>query len=257
MIGRKAAVGMALLCALVFTAFSASSASAITGTTAFTCVAGSGAGFSDAHCTKAVAKEAKFVHVGFEGTTKFHGTNAKTDPTTEKAESAILKTTLLGVEIEITCEKVFSHGSLTNKVNADKEHVIHANEVTILYTGCKYNKPSICKVKGGKIEVTKVTATSEKEGDNIRFKPEVGETFVTIESEGFGCPATAKVNGTVRAQVSGATLTFSEAGTTADKSLSFAGAAAGLEGKVTLNRVEKTEESAPTGNALSATTVTT
>ncbi|MGB7684778.1 MAG: hypothetical protein WBL45_03255, partial [Solirubrobacterales bacterium] len=138
-----------------------------------------------------------------------------------------------------------------------KEHYIHGTKVTILYTGCKYIKPGFCKVKGEKIEVTGVTGTTEKEGDNVRFKPEAGETFVTIESEGFGCPAKAEVKGNVRAQVEGATLSFTEAGTTGDKSLTFAGNPAGLSGKITLSQADETQEAGKTGDPLTATTIET
>jgi hypothetical protein len=53
MYGRRAVVGLSLLCALVFCAFAAPSAQALKGTTITTCKqVGSGATFQDEHCTK-------------------------------------------------------------------------------------------------------------------------------------------------------------------------------------------------------------
>jgi hypothetical protein len=53
MSGRKAIVGLSLLCALVFCAFGAATASAAGGSTAFTCVKGAAsADFEDEHCDK-------------------------------------------------------------------------------------------------------------------------------------------------------------------------------------------------------------
>lgn len=257
MIGRRAVVGLALLSALVFAAFAAPSASAEKGTTVFTCVKGTPGEeeFVDAHCkTKDPNNEGEYEHkeIAQDKTTVFHGTNDKTTDDTKGAVSAILKSKVFGAAVEITCEKVFSHGSITNKKEGS-EHYIHAEKITILYTGCKYNKPSTCKVVGGEIEVTGVTATSKGEGQNIRFKPEAGETFVTIKSEGGICPAEAKVTGSVRGQVEGATLVFDEEKTTADESLKFAGNGAGLSGKITLSQADETL--GKTGNPLSATTI--
>ena len=269
MIGRRVAVGLTLLCALVISAFMASSASAVVaGTTGFTCQpepapTKTTKGFTDEHCnTKEIeGTSVKFIHapIAQDKTTIIHGTNEKTSSDTLKSESAILKTTVAIVgKVQITCEKVFAHGNQTNRLNAGTgEHFIHGEKVTILYTGCKFVEPSTCKVQGGKIEVTGVTATTEKEEMNVRFKPEVGKTFVVIKTENCLGVTEMPVEGSVRGQVSGATLTFSEAGTTADKSLTVLGAAAGLEGKVTIRQADETQEAGKTGNPLTATTIET
>ena len=73
MIGRRATVGLSLLCALAFCAFAAQSASAAkaVNTTAFTCVEGATKDFSDAHCdTKVTAGTGQYGHVVIpQGTT--------------------------------------------------------------------------------------------------------------------------------------------------------------------------------------------
>jgi hypothetical protein len=63
MTGRRAIIGLSLICALAFAAFGAANASAL-GTTQFTCKPGTGAGFSEAHCTSAVPSGASFVQKG-------------------------------------------------------------------------------------------------------------------------------------------------------------------------------------------------
>lgn len=272
MIGRRgrAVVGLALLCALVFSAFAASSAQAIKGTTAFTCKPEPNAGektkgwlAGNEHCTgkEVEGKEVKFVHEKIEQdkATIFHGTNAKTTSNTLGAEPAILASTIGKEPTEISCAKVFAHGELTNRLNVTtKEHFIQGAKITILYTECKFIKPAVCVVKGGKIEATGVRATTEGQGDNIKFEPPEGsKLFVTIEAEKCFGIAKFPVEGTVKGQVEGATLTFSEAGTTAEKTLTFNKAAAGLGGKITLSQADETQEGGKTGNAITATTVET
>jgi hypothetical protein len=265
--GHRAVVGLGLLCALLLSAVMASSASAIVGTTAFTCApqkpAVKNVGFSDAHCTNAAVDEAAvFKHDSIAEKTKtiFHGTNEKTTADTKGSEVAILRAKPLGVETEIRCNKVFAHGELENKVNAEKEHFIHGTKITILYTECSVPKPAKCVIPGNKIEVTGTTATTEKQEDNVLFKPEVGNTFVSFnfeKCENAFFNGLHEVSGSVRAQVSGSTLTFSEAKTTSDNKLTFFGSAAGLEGKITLSQAAGTAATEKTGNPISATTVST
>jgi hypothetical protein len=268
MIGRRAAVGLALVCALAFSAFAASSAMAVNGTTAFTCVKEStvGAGFSDAHCKTAVSSNATFVHkeIAQDLTTTFHGTNEKTTANTLEAEPAILKGKPLGIETEIKCLKVTSHGQLTNRLEpTTKEHWIEGKKVTVHYSECKVEKPANCKIPNNTIlvENTEATTKGEAVGEkmNTRFKPEVGTTFVEFEFK--ECTnglfnGVHKVEGDVAAQTEGATLVFNHAAITAENKLKFFGAAAGLSGKITLSQAAGTAETEPTGNPISATTVT-
>jgi hypothetical protein len=268
MIGRKAAIGMALLCALVFCAFSASSASAIAGTTSFTCVKVEvGAQFKDAHC-KESGTGAGFAHkeIAENTTTKTHITNEKTNATTTEHTVLALKAEkqpLVG-ETEITCTKVLGHGDLTNTKNAvTKEHTITGSKITLHYRECKFVKPGFCKVKGGTILAEKIRATTAGQGDSIKFEPEEGTTFVTIEAEGFGCPAKLPVEGTVTAKTNGATIEFDHTEITGAKSLTVNKQPAGLSGKATVRSAETTKEKPATdvyeetGTPISTTTVTT
>jgi hypothetical protein len=266
--GHRAVAGLALLCALLFSAVMASSASAVKGTTAFTCLSNveKVAGFEDEHCTKTQASPAKFKHVAIaENTTvKTHVTNERTNATTTGPTTLTLtaeKQPLVG-ETEIQCKKLQGHGDLTNDKNeATKEHTIHGTSGTLLYSECSFTKPSFCKVKGGQILAEKVTATSAAQGDALLFKPEEGTTFVTIEAEGFGCPSKLPVEGEVLAKENGATIEFTEAEITGTKKLTVNGQPAGLGGKATVRSAETTtkvgEAYKETGTPISSTTVET
>jgi hypothetical protein len=264
MMGRRAVTGLALLCALLFSAFAAQSASAIKGTTAFTCApAEKNGAFKDAHCKEAGLSSPGFNHVAIEQgkTTIIHATNEKTKNKTTESTPSVLKGKAFGVAITITCSKVFGHGSLVNILDASGEHYVHVgNEATVLYTKCVVTGPTGCKIPGEKIEVTKLTATTKEKGDNVTFVPEKGTEFVNFKFE--GCKVAElnteyKVLGSVLAQSDGATLNFNHNAITATKELTFGGQPAGLEGSITVSQAAETPESGATGNPISLTTVET
>jgi hypothetical protein len=263
MIGRRAAVGLALACAFAFCAFAAPSAMAINGTTEFTCVkvpAGTGT-FADAHCKNlGGGLEYKHEEVKQDETTIVHGTNEKTTAGTTGAEPWILKSSPLGIETEISCAKVTTHGHLTNRLNTvTKEHQIEDAKITQHLTECKVTKPAGCVIPKEEIMIEGMKATTEGQEMNIKFSPEVGTTIVTITFEKCTNPlANGKheVKGSFRAQAEGTTIVCGHATMTGEKTLEFFGAAAGIQSKDTLSQAEKTEESAKTGNALAPTTVT-
>jgi len=217
MTGRKAAVGLALLCALAFSAIAAGNASA--GQTAFTCVKESGTkGFKDEHCKEPteVASEVKFVHkeIAPKTATGFVSTN----DTTGTTDNAVLTATLGGVAIEIVCTKVESTGTLTNEEVGGVMRNI-GKEITILYSGCTVPKPKVtpaCEVRdsvakeAGKIHVTGLkSTTTEKEGKlAVEFSPASGENYVTLEILNCAVKGTYPITGTAVGTASGATLLF-------------------------------------------------
>jgi hypothetical protein len=249
MTGRRAAVGLSLLCALVFSAFAAQSASAL-GTTAFTCkpfvgVAGS-KGFSDEHCEKAAEGiSVKFVHEAFAGATGVVGTNEKTASETTKSTTAVLHTITVGLEVTIECKKVSSTGTLENKEieNAEKqkEMVAAGSAVTISYSECTVSKPlkagvEICQVK--EPIVAKANSTTVKQ-ENVTFSPSGANfTEITLENK---APEVCTIKGTFPitgnaigkpagpATAPGATLVF-----TGEGSLKFGASAASLTATETI-----------------------
>jgi hypothetical protein len=204
MIGRKAAVGLSLLCALLVCAFAAQSAFATAGinTTAVTCTEGATVkDFSDAHCDNKVEK-GTFGHTAIANgvKTEISVTNAKTKNNTTESTPAIQKGTIFGVKSEITCTVVGGTGTLENTEPASKQHKV-TGTVNAEFTKCTVNKPALgCKVK----EPIKVTSNVEgveglgagKNEMGLEFKPSAGETFAEITLEGCILSGTFKVTGT-------------------------------------------------------------
>jgi hypothetical protein len=225
MIGRKAIVGLSLLCALALCAFAAPGASAI-GTTAFTCVEGQGEkDFSDAHCDNQVkAGEGKFGHVKVEGKeTELTFSNEKTASETTAAEPSVLAGPLLGVNVSVSCKKVTGTGTLTNEEvggtmkvtgNATLEH-----SECVVTTGGSEGK---CAVKEPIVYTAKYTTFQNETAMGVEFTPKSGGAFGSItyvEGKG-GCPikGTFAIEGSFlgtpggTAQGKGATLRFADTG---------------------------------------------
>jgi len=269
-LNRRAVVGLTLLCALLFCAFAAQSASAVSGRTAFTCVkTEGGAGFKDSHCTGAVASGAAFKHVEIEQglLTKTHITNEKTDAATLGSTNTVLKATFLGVENEVVCSKVLGHSEVSNTQDGiTKEHIIHVTKTTLHHTGCKVNKPAGCVIPNETLLIKGITGTTQGQGGaaSIVFSPEEGEALVTITYEKCTNPflnGAHVLSGSTTAKLNGATTEFSHNEITTSKKLTYGGAAAGVEGKLTISQASLTtkEGDAPatTGNPISTTQVNT
>ena len=206
MIGRKAVIGLSLLCALVFTAFAAPSAQA--GTTAFTCVKDGGAkDFKEAHCAKNGENDGNlYGHVGFAGTTKWVSTNKKTANKTVDHTPAILKGTLAGASSEISCTKVDGHGSFTNEEVGGKMKV--SGTAVGTYTECTVLKPTKGCVVKQPIEATANVSTVEEGATmGLRFTgSKAGETFTEIFYENKGAEKCVLLNGGKPFPVTGSTV---------------------------------------------------
>lgn len=237
---RRAAIGLSVLCALMFSAIAAQGAFAATsGTTAFTCVPVEPAqtGFSDAHC-KTPSSSGHFVHkvLAANPTPEIEGTNAATKNETKEAEPAVLLTTAGGLETEIVCTTVSSTGTLENVLTGEV-HLVKGTGVVIKYSGCTVPKPASqgCKIPSGTI--TTNTVKSETVGEtSVKFSPATGTEFVSITFEGCktaGLNKAYAVIGTVSATPSGATLNVNIA-KNAESTLEFGGQKAGLKQVETL-----------------------
>jgi hypothetical protein len=236
---RKSVIGIAVLFALVVSAFAASSASAED--RAYNCeqVLSGTHGFAenDGHCvTPSVGTGKGFIHVLTSGTTTIVGTNAKTASSTTAAAKSILRGTLSGLETELECTTVGGSGSLTNAATSV------SGTGTIEYSGCVVLKPAGrgCKVTNGKVTTNSLSATTVGQtGTNLKFAPASGTEFagVSLESCLNNKPPTAvyPVSGSLVASTSGATTTTTEAGITAQGTLTFGGNPSGLEGALTIS----------------------
>ncbi len=283
MTGRRAIVGLCMLCALLVSAVAAQGASAATnGTTSFTCqevTAGTGV-FNDAHC-KEEGGSKSFKHVEIPekiknekeeevvNTTELEGSN---ETTGGARSTAVLISTQSGVAEELQAKivekKTGTSPWMTNaKDPTTGEHYTHG-EGQLTYKEVKVIKPSEkgCIVYENSKEENKemvstnqLKASSKGQGMGIKFEPAEGTVF----AEFFigGCSVTA-LNGTYKAEGSlvafpnGATLeTEATQVKEVQKTLKLRGQTAGLGGSLTLKGRAKGSAGAYT--PLSVTTVET
>lgn len=251
---RKTAIGIAVLFALALSAFSAASASA-SGATAFTCVKDSGGALFGPHCLKAsTGDETKYSHVAITKPTTGTATNANTASGTTAAQSAILKSTLSGVNTEVTCKDVHGEGTFENRTTVKEtgEMFGHA-EGRLHYTNCVVKAPAEkgCVVANeGTITTEQLTGRTVGNGETVEIGPIAPNTkFADIKIEKCSIGAlnqTFPVTGSLIVKTNGATLTSTHAEITAQKTLKFGGQTAGLDGALTLKaHSEAGEETNP------------
>ena len=223
---RKSVLGLAMVCALFFSAFAAANASAA-GTTQFTCVKGATPlNFHDADCSeKTGTLEYGHVSVGTEAT-----------PTTATSTtSQVLTGTLAGVKVKITCTTLSGTGTATNFAGPPMD--VKGTGIVLKYTGCTVTEPAgkSCVIPGGTITTNTLTSTTSLTSSpkGVVFSPPASGEFVKIKIE--KCTVAAlngefPVKGTETAIPRGAFLdTTSTSGT-----LTFGGNPATLVGSSTL-----------------------
>jgi hypothetical protein len=246
--GRRAVIGLCMLCALLISAIGAQGASAA-GTTAYTCKKvepPSGAGFSKAHCkaADAVASNAAYAHVEIPAgeQTVTTVTNAGNGTNTETTVSQVLNGKILGVSVGITCTGVTGTGTQTNVANTEepKTSMRISGTSALNYTGCTTKVPN-CTIKNPIEANTTVESThtgvNEKE-KGLTFK-QVGEQFTKIVFQGESCAiaGTYPVTGKAVGRVDGATITFN----TGEDELKLGPEAADITGTVTVSGRKTTE----------------
>lgn len=244
MTGRKAIVGLCILCALAFSAFAAQSALAVKGTTLFTCKKeGPGHSFTKAHCKSGDFSpgNGEYEHVTFaEGTTtEFTGTNAGNGSDTKTTILTKLKSVSSGVAIEFQAAEVHWVGWLTNAKDAiTGEHYFHGRfKVTHKGVAVTAPKEKGCKVKGGEIVSNELEATTAGKGDAVTISPVSGSAVESITVEGCSIPALNKeykLEGSINCPMDGSTIECTHANTTEQGTLTLSGQKAGLEGTVTI-----------------------
>jgi hypothetical protein len=216
--GRRVIVGLSLLCALAFSAFAAPNATALKGTTAFTCQPEpkpekTTKGFEDEHCTKsAEGEKAKWVHTEISPNVKTQVTVTDNE-TGEKFFKPKFASTIAGVNFELEGEGFMScltNASLENKVNAAKQ-MEAAGGGCGTFTGVKVLKPAKCKLAKeetilgegsiGKTVVKEVEGKSEMYGEAV---PPPSGVFAEFEFAGTECAlkgTVVKITGTARSNV--------------------------------------------------------
>jgi hypothetical protein len=253
MTGRRTVLGLALLCALAFSALAAQSANAATlGTTVYTCkknpVSGTlvGEKFKAAHCKEADTSptgEWRHVEVPANTTTELIGTTENTEgvATPSKLESVQagvveqLESKLAHILPELGGVKSW----ITNAVDpVTGEHYYHG-ELWVRYTEVSVTKPAGkgCKVKTGEVTTRKLKFTTKGQEMAVKFEPSEGEVFAEFEIE--GCTVAAlnglyQAKGSIKAEVDGTTNILTHASTTAQGTLSLRGQKAGFESTTTV-----------------------
>lgn len=241
-------IGLSLLCALLFSAWATSNATAAEAeyaTTAFTCKAQpqpavDAEGFSDEHCASGTTgKNVKFEHVeltpklGTEAT----ATNSKTADSTKQSTEFLLTGKIAKLNGEIGCTTAHMQGRLGNLAGPPMQ--VYTEKIKMSLTGCTTKGfLGFTKCKLGKEEVWVKTPTSESITNTmeVEFTPEVPKKIAFFSIEGCPIEEEYEVEGTARAIAKGATLEF-----TKDSSgLTMEGAQASLTGQLTL-RIEDLE----------------
>ncbi|HET7445572.1 MAG TPA: hypothetical protein VFJ57_13040 [Solirubrobacterales bacterium] len=253
MIKARAFVGVAVLCTLALSAFTAAGASA-KGTTGFTCVKDSGGDVVGAHCLSSGGGE-KYKHVEIEPgkQTTIAATNENTAEGTTAAKVTSIKSTVAGVATEIQCTSASGTGTFENKTTGEEMYLHSLGQLN--FTGCTITLPSGkgCKLKSEAVTTNQLTSTSAGQGDAVTISPAEGSVFAEFTIEGCSNPSmniSCAITGNVKAFGPGATLTTTDAETTS--TLKLVGQKAGLESSLTIKAHAKEGE---TTNPISVTTV--
>jgi len=257
-----AVVCAAALCVLTLSAFAASSASA-KGLTAFTCVKGAGV-LNGAHCLGTSAGE--YGHVEIKGGEETTGTatNANTAEETIASRKSILKGSIAGVVAEIHCTEVTGTFTMENKTTVPLTGEMYAHGVgSLRYSGCLMTKPKNCQ-SPVVIPTKELTGTTEgiqtaEPPHTLLVKSAIAGPLAEIEV--IGCAneelnGIYPVTGSLKAKISGATVTAAHADITTQNALKFGGQKAGLDGAVTL-RAHKVPKEGETVEETKPLTVTT
>jgi hypothetical protein len=264
MIGSRATIGLSLLCALAFSAISATGAMAENKTsTAFTCVKKvkkGGAGFSKEHCAAAdaVSTEAEFEHVEIPPgkPTVIDGSNEKTATETTAPTNAVMTATIGGLKAVITAKKLTATGELENFEDPvtkamdvkSKKVIMHFEEAVL--SGALATVEG-CKVAKSEITTNELTSTSLVNTMEAEYSGP-GGVFAVVSLEGCKTKELNEkgisVTGTSKAIGDGATLETTVASTSG---LKAGGQAASYTSKLTVRRTTGTTQEAP----ISGTTI--
>jgi hypothetical protein len=218
--GRRAVVGLCLLCAVACGALAvAPNAMALKGTTAFTCrpetkPTETTKGFEDEHCTKAVTgTKAIWVHEEIKPGTNTQVISSNTE-TQGKLVYPKLKSLIGGVEFELEAggfQSCINKTSVENKENGAKQ-MEAAGEGCGEFYNVIVKKPAKCTVKNGTVSLPEKgegkTVVKEVEGKSEMYgealPPVATKVFAEFTFEGAECAlkgTTVKVTGTARANV--------------------------------------------------------
>jgi len=261
-----------MLCALLVSAFAAQSASAITGTTAFTCVKDKGT-LKGEHCLTTGSASPVYGHVAVaqDTTTEVKTNTEKASNETEECSPARLKATIGGIATEFTTCAVEGEGWMENKLDASGEHYVAAHTTSTFTNvkvakpagvGCVANTDNADKTAGAAeiIHTEPLKTTTLGQGDSGKLEPTTGTTFANFHITGCtgafaAINGTYPVTGSITCKPDGATIKCDHNEITTQNTLKLKGTIkAGLEISTTVSgRANVTQSFTP----LSPTTVAT
>lgn len=250
---RSKVVGaLCVLTVLSIGAIMAPVAAAIpTGTTAFTCVkTGKGGTFTKEHCASADKGTGEYSHVSIAENTLMYLFALNTETSAVDVPWK-LKSNVGGVVLEIEARETVLNGWLENGKDATTGEHKAFGEARLSFWGATVTKPA---GEGCVVDLDEqpgvgqeehfiseeLSWTSLAQGDSLLLKPAEIEsttiaTFYVQKCKNAKLNGTYKLTGKVNTtSVDGATIRFTHAGTTAQKTLKLNGAEAGVEGPLTL-----------------------
>jgi len=259
-----------MLCALLVSAFAAQSASAISGTTSFTCVKGAEPkDLRGEHCLKEglPAKEYGHVAIAQDETTELEITSKNTSNNTTTGTAQVFKSTIAGFGATLSATEVHGNGWMKNEPDVATGEHYSVGHVTLTFTGVTSNLPG-CVVstdtsptemgENGVVHTGPLKITTTGQGDSSKIEPtEAGKPIATFYLTGCntaGFNGTYTVTGNLTCKPEGATVNCNHAEVTTQNTLKLNGAKAGQEGPVT---VKARANSGQPYTPISPTTVTT
>jgi hypothetical protein len=243
--GRRAVIGLCMLCALAVSGLAAQiAAAAPSGTTTYTCVAGgtSTAKFNSATCSETKTGGA-FGHTAIVP-------NTKAELSGNGVGATILKSSRGGVKLALETSSVEaapaslckdSEGnervpSIENRISGEEMFV--TGEACITYSNVEVVEPkgNGCEVTNGKMITTKLLKmTTQGQGMFLKFSPILTSTFAEVTITGCSLSflnLSYLVQGGISGVPKGTMTVFSEAETTTQEGLSFGGVPAGIGGEI-------------------------
>ena len=188
----SAAIGVPVLCALVFCAFLAPSASAETTTAAKCASVGSGAKLKDEHCTESVGGGGKgFLTTPIAEKTAIEtvSSNQKTESMTSASTDVVMVIRIKLTRGEIVCKKWDLTGTVKNETEkgGGKAKFVTGEKLTSAFSECtmkgELGETEGCQIEKGKIEGTNVASSTQIKKKETVFNGEGGKALWTVKLE--------------------------------------------------------------------------
>jgi hypothetical protein len=240
MIGRRATVGLSLLCALLFSAIAVQGAAATAGTkiTAFACekvAAGATGEFKDPHCDDKTSTKDGYNHKVLAGKTEIEATNE----TTGGAKSTqVFEGTPFKVLTRIECTTLSGSGTVENSEPSSKVHKL-TGSATLNYSNCTVVKPLRCTVTNPEVKIGSIESQEELIGPKgeleamgLEVKPQLGKPFAVIEMHEPECPLS-----TIPFPVEGSVIVTNGPGTAEAQTKQWSGATAVVTKEASMSKL--------------------